>query len=328
MEKSRQGCLHPGFTGRVLEREEFYMTDLQIKCFLEVAKYLNFTNAAKSLFISQSNISRQISALEEELELSLFVRNTKGVKLTLQGQMLAETLSEMSAEFENVLTRARNSVKKYSGSITLGCTNNIRSNTYLSQVLSSFRESRPEIKVVKERGTQKKLLEGLFNDYYDAILIAEHDVHGMNGVESLTLFYSRVGLVIHKSHPLFHKKNVSIEDFKDSPMIRYKPGDIPLQEDFLYCICRYYGFEPKVINEYQDFEEVLSAVEMGEGAVMIFEEEEAMANPNLRYIPIPDECEHQYLGMKLVSRSKQTNHALADFYLFAQRYANLHDKNK
>ena len=63
------------------------MNDLQIRCFLEVANCLSFTKAAKHLFISQSNISRQISSLEEEWDLVLFDRNTKGVKLTAQGQM-------------------------------------------------------------------------------------------------------------------------------------------------------------------------------------------------------------------------------------------------
>ena len=43
------------------------MTDLQVKCFLEVARCLNFTKAAKNLFISQSNISRQIASFEEEI---------------------------------------------------------------------------------------------------------------------------------------------------------------------------------------------------------------------------------------------------------------------
>ena len=45
------------------------MTDLQVKCFLEVARCLNFTKAAKNLFSSQSNISRQIASFEEEIGL-------------------------------------------------------------------------------------------------------------------------------------------------------------------------------------------------------------------------------------------------------------------
>ena len=140
--------------------------------FLEVANCLSFTKAAKHLFISQSNISRQISSLEEEWDLVLFDRNTKGVKLTAQGQMLAETLEEMLENWNTVMTRAKNSVRKYAGTITIGCQNHIKANSYLSQVLFGFREEHPEIQIIKERASQKKIVEGLLNDYYDVILFA------------------------------------------------------------------------------------------------------------------------------------------------------------
>ena len=48
------------------------MTIFQIKCFLNVAEYLNFTEAANHLFVAQSSLSRNISNLEEELGMQLF----------------------------------------------------------------------------------------------------------------------------------------------------------------------------------------------------------------------------------------------------------------
>lgn len=302
------------------------MTDLQVKCFLEVARCLSFTKAAKGLFISQSNISRQIASMEEELSLPLFDRNTKGVKLTLQGQMLAETLSEMVSEWEMVLTRAKNSVKKYNGCITVGCQEHIKSNSYISQVLSGFRESRPEIQIIKERCTQKKLVEGLMNDYYDAILIADHDVKMVQGVEKLTLFYSRVGIVIHKSHPLFHKKDVKLSDFKDSLFLRYLPMKLKPEDDYLHNICAAFGFEPKIAAEYEDFEELLFSIESGEGVSLVFEESEVTSNMNLRFIPIEEDVPQKYLPMQLTRKLKNKNAALNDLYVYAQKYSNLHAK--
>ena len=58
------------------------MTIFQIKCFLNVAEYLNFTEAANHLFVAQSSLSRNISNLEEELGMQLFVRTKKYVRLT------------------------------------------------------------------------------------------------------------------------------------------------------------------------------------------------------------------------------------------------------
>lgn len=302
------------------------MTDLQVKCFLEVARCLNFTKAAKNLFISQSNISRQIASFEEEIDLALFDRNTKGVKLTLQGQMLAESLSEMSNEWELVLARAKNSVKKFSGCITVGCQTHIKCNSYLSQVLSGFREIRPEIQIIKERSTQKKLLEGMKNDYYDAILIADHDAKSLQDVEKATLYYSRVGIVVHKKHPLFYKKEVSLADFRDSAFLRYLPVELEREEDYIFNICKYFGFEPKIIAQFDDFEEFLFSVEMGEGVALVFEETEVISNMNLRFIPINEDVPQKYLPMQLTRKIKNNNPALKDFYAYAQKYSNLHEK--
>lgn len=302
------------------------MNDLQVNCFLTVAQCLSFTRAAKRLFISQSNISRQIASLEEELELVLFDRNTKGVKLTVQGQMLAETLEEMTSTWNMVLTRAKNSVKKYSGTITIGCQNHIKANSYLSQVLFGFREEHPEIQIIKERASQKKIVEGLLSDYYDVILIADHDVKMVKGVEKLTLFYSRVGIVVHKKHPLFFKKDVTLADFRDSSFLRYLPMDLKPEDDYLIKICKEFGFYPKITAEVEEFDELLYMIEMGEGVGLVFEEAEVISNMNLRFIPIEEDVPQKYLPMQLTRKEKMRTPVLNDFFDFAQRYSNLHEK--
>ena len=64
------------------------MTSFQIQCFMTVAEYLNFTEAASQLFVAQSSLSRNISNLEEELSLQLFLRTKKYVRLTPAGAIL------------------------------------------------------------------------------------------------------------------------------------------------------------------------------------------------------------------------------------------------
>ncbi len=305
---------------------ETYMNDLQVRCFLEVAKCLSFTKAAKHLFISQSNISRQISSLEEEWDLVLFDRNTKGVKLTVQGQMLAETLEEMLSNWNMVMTRAKNSVRKYSGTITIGCQNHIKANSYLSQVLFGFREEHPEIQIIKERASQKKIVEGLLNDYYDVILIADHDVKMVRGVEKLTLFYSRVGIAVHKKHPLFFKKNVTLADFKDSSFLRYLPMELKPEDDYLIKVCGVFGFYPRITAQIEDFDELLYLLEMGEGVALVFEEAEVISNMNLRFIPIEEDVPQKYLPMQLTRKEKNRTPILNELFSYAQKYSNLHDK--
>lgn len=79
------------------------MTIHQIECFLEVARTLNFTEAAGHLYISQQGLSRQISSLERELEMRLFERTTREVRLTRSGEILMW-------KWQNIPTLIRESV--------------------------------------------------------------------------------------------------------------------------------------------------------------------------------------------------------------------------
>ena len=65
----------------------------QYKIFYEVAKAGNISKAAKELYISQPAISKAISKLEDSLSTILFTRNSRGVQLTEEGQILFEHTS-------------------------------------------------------------------------------------------------------------------------------------------------------------------------------------------------------------------------------------------
>ena len=60
----------------------------QLEAFVEVAESGSFSKAAKRLFLTQPTVSAHILALEKELDIRLFVRNTKEVCLTEEGQRL------------------------------------------------------------------------------------------------------------------------------------------------------------------------------------------------------------------------------------------------
>ena len=58
------------------------------KVFYYVAKTLSFSEASKQLFISQSAVSQSVKALEKKLDQTLFIRSTKKVRLTPEGEIL------------------------------------------------------------------------------------------------------------------------------------------------------------------------------------------------------------------------------------------------
>lgn len=80
----------------------------QIKSFVSVAKTGNYSAAAKERYISQPAISNQIKALEDELEVKLFVRNQKNVTLTEQGRKFQKYANQMLATEKDMLNSLKN----------------------------------------------------------------------------------------------------------------------------------------------------------------------------------------------------------------------------
>jgi DNA-binding transcriptional LysR family regulator len=67
----------------------------QLRYFITVAEYLNFTKAANQLYVAQSAISHQIADLEQQLGLKLFIRNKRSVQLTPAGAVFLKEAIEI-----------------------------------------------------------------------------------------------------------------------------------------------------------------------------------------------------------------------------------------
>lgn len=74
----------------------------QIKCFLKVAKYLNYKQAADELCLSTTAVSKQIKNLENQINQKLFIRNTRNVKLTPFGIMMLDKCQKINQETNNL----------------------------------------------------------------------------------------------------------------------------------------------------------------------------------------------------------------------------------
>ena len=74
----------------------------QLRTFCEIADTLNFTKASEKLHLTQSAVSHQIKALEDELGVSLFIRAKRGVLLTDAGKAALEHAKRILSEAEEM----------------------------------------------------------------------------------------------------------------------------------------------------------------------------------------------------------------------------------
>ena len=92
---------------------------LQLRYFCVVAKHQNMTKAAAELMISQPALSKTIASLEKELELRLFDRTTRDVRLTRSGELLLWRWKDIPAEIKDSVDMAREEGERAKSRINL-----------------------------------------------------------------------------------------------------------------------------------------------------------------------------------------------------------------
>ena len=88
----------------------------------------SFTHAGDSLGLSQSAVSRQVSALEAELDVPLFHRHARGLILTEQGEMLMRTVKDVALKLDSARARLTDSREKPNGELKITTTLGIGTN--------------------------------------------------------------------------------------------------------------------------------------------------------------------------------------------------------
>jgi DNA-binding transcriptional LysR family regulator len=116
----------------------------KLKIFHVVAEAGSFTHAGETLGLSQSAVSRQISALEQELKATLFHRHARGLMLTEQGETLYRTAHEVFVKLEAAVSQLSDSREKPYGELKVTTAVGLGS-FWLTPKIGEFLELYPEI---------------------------------------------------------------------------------------------------------------------------------------------------------------------------------------
>ena len=140
------------------------------KVFYHVAKTLSFSEASKELFISQSAVSQSIKVLEKRLGQKLFIRSTKRVRLTKEGEILFNHVEPAINLISLGETRILESKSLNGGQLSIGASDTI-CRYYLKPFLKEFHERYPNVHIKVVNGTSLKCVEYLKNGVADLIVV-------------------------------------------------------------------------------------------------------------------------------------------------------------
>ena len=138
--------------------------------FYEVAKAGSFSKATNQLYISQPAISKSIQKLEDALHTRLFLRNSKGVRLTPEGQLLFQHLDTAFSAITSAETKLETLTRTDGGTLHIGVSTTL-CNYLLLPYLSAFIREHPQINIRIRCQSSNETLKMLADDAIDIGLV-------------------------------------------------------------------------------------------------------------------------------------------------------------
>ena len=142
------------------------------RVFQEVARMGNISAAAQNLFISQSAVSQSIKQLEEQLQVRLFSRSTRGVVLTSEGKLLLDYVSHGLGLIQCGEEKLAQSRQLLTGELIIGASDTV-TKTYLVSRLEAFHQNYPAIQIRILNGTSQMVLDYLHAGQVDIAFASE-----------------------------------------------------------------------------------------------------------------------------------------------------------
>ena len=165
LHKAAMRFLHGGGRRIMYVDWEYY------KIFYYVAKYQNFTKAARVLGNNQPNITHSMNRLESQLNCVLFIRSNRGVTLTPEGEMLYSRIASAAVQIQDAEEELSASATLEHGTISISATETAL-NIYLSKKLRDFHTEYPGIRLRISNHSTPQAVQAVKNGEVDFAIVS------------------------------------------------------------------------------------------------------------------------------------------------------------
>ncbi|MBQ2782350.1 MAG: LysR family transcriptional regulator [Oscillospiraceae bacterium] len=295
------------------------MTLNQLKYFIAVVRCLSFTEAAKSLFMTQPALSRQIQAMEAELGTQLFIRDKKTLKLTPGGSALYSKLPDFLRQYEEMMEDARNANRDFEGQLRIGFLDIYDASSLFPPVVEAFQRNHGGIRLTMERFSLGELPERLYEGKLDIICTYGFSLFDKPDLVTVNVQKFDSCVMFNKDHPLANKPDLTMDDLRQERFIQL--GREASQEGYQYIanLISRGGISPEV-QYVEKNDDVLLWVEMGYGIAVTSDRTVERHNPKvvIRELNMPEVKGHD---ITVAWRRSNYNPAIALFMELMEKEA-------
>lgn len=255
----------------------------KITYFLKTAEKLNFSEAARELFLSPQALTQQIAQLEAELGTPLFVRTTRKVTLTEAGLLCCQKFAPVVASYHNAEQEVRRELSRRCSLLRVGFFHGLPKKAVVNPWLDLIQAYRPgtELEIIAtDLGTIWKYMD---EGRLDLCLTNIDDSFCAHTYHTVSLLQAPAEIIVSLNHPWALKDTITPEDMAAGDMVQLRSA-YPHQEKNFYGQVRC-----RNILQVTDFDTLLATLENGRTFAVCPPTFEYHDQGSYKFFPLPAE---------------------------------------
>jgi len=254
----------------------------QLRVFHQVAKNMNFTAAAKKLYITQPAVTAHMKLFENYCGLKFFKKRGHKIYLTSEGQALydyTQKIFEYERQIEDLIDDLKD-LKR--GMLHLG-TSKTYARYFMPFLISSFRDVYPHIKIHLDEGSSLDIMHSLLDLKNEVAVIAKVEDHP--DICFIPFSQEELVLILAPEHPLAGKKYVTPAELANEPVIAKEEGS--KTRKLVNALFNDHGISPEILMETSNAEFIKQLVQRGEGVSFFVREVVALELQEKKLATVP-----------------------------------------
>jgi DNA-binding transcriptional LysR family regulator len=238
-----------------------------LRYFTAVVQWKSYREASRRIYVAQPAISQTVADLEDELGLKLFERRKRNVQLTPEGEVFYAEAVRTLAQAQVAVSTAKRAARGEIGKLSIGF---LGSATYafLPALIREYKARYPGVKITLQELTPLQQEAAFERGSIDLGFTRKLTIEQLKTFASVCLYTDPLIAVLPQSRQV-KTKRVRASDLANDSFILFHREGSPILFDTIMAVCNDAGFSPRVENEPNMMQTVLSLVEAEQGVSIV-----------------------------------------------------------
>lgn len=256
-----------------------------LKYFIAAAEELNLSRAAIGLYISQPALSRQIKSLEDELKVSLFIRQSDGLKLTDAGKMFLEQAKDILNRSQVAVQSIQSCYSQTYEVVTVGYIPTVLE-TFMGETLQQFGTAYPQVTIRLHEMSPSAQVKALRNRQIDIAFMGNPPDELEEEFTVQCIKKVPIAALLPDTHPLANRTSINLMELACEKFIGMSEETFPGRNDRIRNTCNSAGFTPKFHRFADSHASMIALVGAGQGVAVMPNEAAALPHTNVVFMPL------------------------------------------